>query len=65
MSNTPKFSKKTYEMVAQVLSTNRGQLRIIAAERYMLAEDFSNIFRVDNPRFDHIRFMIACSGEKK
>lgn len=33
------------------------------AERRIEAEDYSNIFRDSNPRFDYSRFMAACHLE--
>lgn len=55
MSHTPKFSKKTYEMVAKVLGK--------ANWHFTPAYRFATIFSEDNPKFDREKFLKAC-GEK-
>ena len=54
----PKFSKKTYEMVAEVLK--RHGCNFDKSEIQEIATEFSETFKSDNPRFKPEFFMRAC-----
>ena len=63
MTASPKFSRKTYHLVAEVFSywidgtaTTRER---------MLIREFAVRFGLDNPRFDHDRFIKACGLPRK
>jgi hypothetical protein len=57
-ATTARWSKKDYEMVAQVIAYQRIGITEDGAE--MLAERFARVFADDNPRFDKVRFLKEC-----
>lgn len=62
------FQRRHYTTVANVLKTtsDQGQRQLFTSEdirRLTLA--FCEIFTVDNPRFDRVRFLQACGGREE
>ena len=58
-----KWRKQTYEMVAEVLRNARGMDPETAMTLDSLTSSFAEIFRIDSPRFDEVRFRRAAGDE--
>lgn len=59
----PKFSKRHYTAIANVLSTaqsDRDRSLFTPIEVVRIADLMSRAFAKDNPRFDRDRFLVAC-----
>lgn len=66
MSNHPRFTRKTYEMVAGILHemlTTDPDLMCLTEVRRM-ADQFSRVFGRDNPQFSPERFHHAVFVER-
>ena len=56
-TKTPKWSKKTYELVAKVLKQEKPSTMLMIASRFAVE------FEADNPKFCRERFFIACGRD--
>ena len=54
-----KFTKQHYEAIARIIS----QCSTTFGGRYFLMDEFSKLFKADNPRFDGDKFRVACNQD--
>ena len=53
------MTKKDYVAIAKVIHDNYGvSPSDVAREKIALA--LADVFKLDNPRFDRVRFLVAC-----
>lgn len=57
-----RWSKSTYEMVAEIISNPRVKRVGGKAIRTTLSVEFALKFQEDNEKFDYERFIKACKG---
>lgn len=68
MATQPKFTKRSYGIVAEVLRSvkpiqDEENYEIAMAQWEQTCLAFLNHFRQDNPAYDAQRFLKACKGE--
>lgn len=62
------MTRKDFELIAKVISDlnedfNNGGEDTVSLE--VVAEQFARVLRLENPRFDMYRFLIACGYKRK